>query len=65
MLERIAQSTLDLDGRTFSFVVETREPIRRGETVIVREVVQVGGRLEIHAVTESALREEANKLFVN
>ena len=62
MVERTLGSGMDLDGRTFSFTVETREPIRRGETVIVREVVDVGGRLEIHAVTERALREEANKL---
>lgn len=53
---------LDLDGRTFSFVVQTTEPIRRGETVIVRDVIEVGGHLQIHAVTETALREEASKL---
>ena len=62
MIERTFGSGIDLDGRTFSFTVETREPIRRGETVIVREVVAIGGRLQIQAVTESALREEANKL---
>lgn len=63
MTERAAG--IDLDGRTFSFVVETREPIRRGETVIVREVLEVGGRLEIRAVTEAAVREEASKLLAS
>jgi hypothetical protein len=62
MIERAHAGGIDLDGRTFCFTVETREPLRRGETVIIREVVEVGGRLEIHAVTERALREEADKL---
>lgn len=55
---------MDLDSRTFSFVVDTPELIRRGETVIIRDVVIDGGRLRVSAVTEAAVREEANKLAV-
>ena len=59
------QAAIDIDRRTFSFFIETREPLRRGDTVIVRDVIEVDGRLQVRAVTEEALREVATRLLVD
>jgi hypothetical protein len=59
------QAAIDLDRRTFSFFIDTKEPLRRGDTVIVRDVVEVDGRLQVRAVTEDALREVATRLLVD
>ncbi len=60
-----SQPDADLDQRTFSFVVKTSEPIEPGETVIIRRVRQVPEGLEVHAVTVTAIKEEADKLAVD
>lgn len=59
------QAVIDIDRRTFSFFVETAEPLRRGDAVIVRDVIEVEGRVQIRAVTEDALREVAHRLLVD
>ena len=61
--ERLA--AIDIDRRTFSFFIDTSEMIRRGDAVIVRDVIEVDGRLQIRAVTEDALREVATRLLVD
>ena len=59
------QAAIDLDRATFSFFIESREPLRRGDTVIVRDVIEIDGRLQVRAVTEDALREVATRLLVD
>jgi hypothetical protein len=59
------QAAIDIDRRTFSFFLDAREPLRRGDTVIVRDVIEVDGRLQVRAVTEDALREVATRLLVD
>lgn len=59
------QAAIDLDRRTFSFFLEGPERLRRGDTVIVRDVIEVDGRLQVRAVTEAALREVANRLLLD
>jgi hypothetical protein len=59
------QAAIDIDRRTFSFFLDAREALRRGDTVIVRDVIEVDGRLQIRAVTEDALREVATRLLVD
>ena len=53
----------DLDRRSFKFVVKTNEELRQGETLVLRDVKETGAGLEVLAVTEKAVREEAQKLF--
>ena len=59
------QAAIDIDRRTFSFFLESAEALRRGDTVIVRDVIEVDGRLQVRAVTEEALREVATRLLVD
>lgn len=59
------QAAIDIDRRTFSFFLDAHEPLRRGDTVIVRDVIEVNGRLQVRAVTEDALREVATRLLVD
>jgi hypothetical protein len=59
------QAAIDIDRRTFSFFLDSRESLRRGDTVIVRDVIEVDGRLQVRAVTEDALREVATRLLVD
>jgi len=53
----------NLDRRSFRFVVNTDEELQRGETLVLRDVRNTGAGLEVVAVTEKAVREEAQKLF--
>ncbi len=62
-LER--QAAIEVDRRTFSFFLDIKEPLRRGDTVIVRDVIEVDGRLQLRAVREEALREVATRLLVD
>jgi hypothetical protein len=59
------QAAMDIDRRTFSFFLDAPERLRRGDTVIVRDVIEVNGRLQVRAVTEDALREVATRLLVD
>lgn len=59
------QAAIEVDRRTFSFFMESREQLRRGDTVIVRDVIEVDGRLQVRAVREEALREVATRLLVD
>ena len=59
------QAAIEVDRRTFSFFMETQEPLRRGDTVIVRDVIEVDGRMQVRAVREEALREVATRLLVD
>lgn len=59
------QAAVDLDRATFSFFIDAREALRRGDTVIVRDVIEVDGRFQVRAVTEDALREVATRLLVD
>ncbi len=58
------QNHVDLEARSFSFEVKTGEQISGGDVVVVRDVEVVGDRLRVTAVTEKAIREEVDKLFV-
>lgn len=62
-LER--QAAIDIDRRSFSFFVDLPDGLRRGDTVIVRDVIEIDGRLQVRAVTEAALREVATRLLVD
>jgi hypothetical protein len=59
------QAAIDIDRRTFSFYIETPERLRRGDTVIVRDVLEIDGRLQVRAATEDALRYVATRLLVD
>ncbi len=59
------QAAIEVDRRTFSFFMESCEPLRRGDTVIVRDVIEVDGRMQVRAVREEALREVATRLLVD
>lgn len=59
------QAAIEVDRRTFSFFLEMQEPLRRGDTVIVRDVIEIDGRIQVRAVREEALREVAIRLLVD
>lgn len=59
------QAAIDIDRQTFSFFLDASESLRRGDTVIVRDVVEIDGRLQVRAVSEDALREVARRLLVD
>ena len=54
----------DLNKRSFSFVIRSREELSSGDVVVVREVRDRGnGEREVVAVPEKAILQEAEKLF--
>lgn len=59
------QAAIEVDRRTFSFFIDARESLRRGDTVIVRDVIEHDGRLQVRAVREDDLREVAVRLLVD
>jgi len=53
-----------LDSRTFRFTVKaTQDEIRVGDTLIVRETKQIQGGVEVAAIPEKVVRDEAAKVF--
>jgi hypothetical protein len=66
------QTAIDIDARTFKATVNPfqlssgpAERIRRGDTIIVRDVIpNADGTITLKLVTEDALREVATRLLV-
>lgn len=53
----------DLDSQTFRFTVKASAGIQAGDTLIVREIKQLRNGVEVSAVPEKAVRDEAAKVF--
>jgi len=53
----------DLDSHTLRFTVDGQAELKAGDTLIVRETKSREGSLEVAAVPEKAVRDEAAKLF--
>ena len=52
-----------LDKRTLKFVVQTSEPLQAGDALIVRNVSRTEYGLEVAAVPEKAVVDEAARLL--
>lgn len=63
VISRPEMGSPDLDSRSFTFTVNTSEELRPGETLVVRDVEHTQSGVQVLAVTEKAVREEARKLL--
>jgi hypothetical protein len=53
----------DLDSQTVRFTIKAATNIRAGDTLIVRETRDLGDSVEISAIPEKVVRDEAAKIF--